>query len=76
MSALYLVVAILGLLVAALGGAGLVAARRLALNLRTDPYHREGDALAAYMPGCSGVVLAAGLLAAAAGGWLWLRPPG
>lgn len=71
-----LLLALLGMLLALLGAAGLVAARRLALNLRTDPYHREGDALVAYLPGCSGVVLAAGLLAAAGGAWLWLRPPG
>lgn len=67
---------LLGALLALAGAAGLIAARRLALNLRTDPYHREGDALAAYMPGCSGCLLAIGLIAAAGGAWLWLRPPG
>lgn len=71
-----ILLALVGGLVALLGAAGLVAARRLALNLRTDPYHREGDALVAYLPGCSGCLLAVGLLAAAGGAWLWLRPPG
>lgn len=71
-----LLLALAGVLLALLGAAGLVAARRLALNLRTDPYHREGDALVAYLPGCSGLMLAVGLLVASGGAWLWLRPPG
>lgn len=49
---------------------GLLAGRRLARGLLADPYHREGDAVAAYLPGCSLVVLAVGLLLAGLGAWL------
>jgi hypothetical protein len=65
-----------GALLAGLGGLGLVAGRRLLEGLRADPYHREGDALAAYLPGCSAGLLVVGLLALAGGGWLWLAGVG
>lgn len=44
-----------------------VANRRLYEGLRNEPYHREGDALAAYLPGCSHLLLGAGLLLTGAG---------
>ena len=49
-----------------LGGAGvlaILAGRRLAERLRGDPYHREGDAAAAYLPGCGALLVGAGILA-------------
>ncbi len=70
------ILGILGGLLAGTGALGLVAGRRFARHIQGDPYHREGDALAAYLPGCSACMLALGLLMLAGVGWAWLRGVG
>ena len=62
-----------GILLAGVGGILGVAGLRLRQRLRREPFHREGDALAAYLPGCGAALWALGLLVAVAGGWLWSR---
>lgn len=69
---LWAVLALAGLLATLVGVGGLFVTRRLYEGLRNEPFHREGDATAAYLPGCSGVLLALGLVALGLGCWqLW-----
>lgn len=68
---------VLGFLLAALGTTAILAGRRLQEALRRDPFHREGDALAAYLPGCGALLLGLGVLGLVLGLWQgWPGRPG
>ncbi|MGI5843619.1 MAG: hypothetical protein ACOX9B_05520 [Candidatus Xenobium sp.] len=56
-----------GFLLVGLGALAGRAGRRLREALGRDPYHREGDALAAYLPGCGALILGLGVFLLALG---------
>lgn len=64
------VLALLGALGVVLGGCLHLLHRHFYRSLRSEPFHRDGDAVAAYVPGCSRILLTLGGLAALAGGLL------
>jgi len=57
-----------------LGALANLAGGRLREALGRDPFHREGDALAAYLPGCGVVALGLGVFLLAVGLWVGMRP--
>ncbi len=63
-----------GCLLVGLGALASLAGRHLREALGRDPFHREGDALAAYLPGCGAMALALGVFLLALGLWVGLRP--
>lgn len=56
-----------GFLLVGLGALAVRAGRHLREALGRDPYHREGDALAAYLPGCGALILGLGAFLLALG---------
>ena len=62
-----------GFLLVGLGALASRAGRRLREALGGDPFHREGDALAAYLLGCGAVAMGLGACLLALGLWVGLR---